>query len=913
MGALFLSGTAVFQGRDIMRNWLAAGVLAVVVLCGIGRGDKLYEGFLRPDAEAKPFVRWWWNGNCVSREEIARELDLLKEAGIGGVEINPIAMREEAADTGAEGLLMLSPQWCRMVRFACEQAKERGMIADLIVGTGWPFGGPFVKPGHQIQKVEVGIKKLDGGGMFDGNVNDLMAECCGEFLSKPGSKPRLVFLRLVNNDMDDFSSGLELKGAVSKDGGVRFRIPPGENSLYVGVWKEGYREIAPTAPGGAGPTVDHYNEEAVRAFLEHISAKLNPYLDDKPGKYLRALFCDSLELAGANWTSDFPEEFEERRGYSIEPYLPFILSEEDYNDNFAETVERARYDFEKTIKELFSENFVEVYDDWCRRQGVLSRVQSLGFGHQHWMDRSLMVDIPEGETWVVRWDSYILLDQIRCPDLCNKVASSAAHLAGRRLVGCEAFTNTRGVFRVSPEYVKQAGDLSFMMGVNHLILHGFNYSPPEAGFPGWVRYGTYFSELNPWWEYFHCWAEYAARLSWVLQESKPCGNIAILGRMWQALNKNGYSVDYVTEDVIKGMSCEGGELRYGPMSYKALIIADRKAVEVETAKALGALAKDGARIIFAGGAPSHSPGLKNTEENDRIVRDSIRAALESDPDKVAVVEGWRGKDLKEWVPETLGRFGVEPAVEISPTDERLFQVHRVSDGRDIFLFANMYRDKELCFRAKFDTSNKTAWRWDAQTGRRGVYPCSGKKNELEIKLSPLESLLLVFEDKSGKVFERERLGDCEQWVDVKGPWMVKMKPVEGSEETVQLIELRDLSRDPRYYGFGGKLKYRTDFYVDEPIYDVLDVGEVHETAEVLINGKNVGLKWWGGRIFDIEGVIRPGKNVIEIKVVTTLYNYCATRKENAIARMWTLDRPRVLNFMPTGLVGPVRVGKSRGQ
>ena len=45
--------------------------------------DKLYEGFRSPPAEARPFVRWWWNGKCVTEREILRELDLHKAAPAG--------------------------------------------------------------------------------------------------------------------------------------------------------------------------------------------------------------------------------------------------------------------------------------------------------------------------------------------------------------------------------------------------------------------------------------------------------------------------------------------------------------------------------------------------------------------------------------------------------------------------------------------------------------------------------------------------------------------------------------------------------------------------------------------------------------------------------------------------------------
>ena len=53
--------------------------------------EQLYTEFQHPASEYRPFVRWWWNGDKVEADELVRELRLLKEAGIGGVEINPIA------------------------------------------------------------------------------------------------------------------------------------------------------------------------------------------------------------------------------------------------------------------------------------------------------------------------------------------------------------------------------------------------------------------------------------------------------------------------------------------------------------------------------------------------------------------------------------------------------------------------------------------------------------------------------------------------------------------------------------------------------------------------------------------------------------------------------------------------------
>ena len=77
--------------------WCLSIVLIIITGCS---EDSLYSDFKNPPTKAKPFVRWWWNGNCVTETEIVRELDVMQAAGIGGIEINPIAMPEEASKTG---------------------------------------------------------------------------------------------------------------------------------------------------------------------------------------------------------------------------------------------------------------------------------------------------------------------------------------------------------------------------------------------------------------------------------------------------------------------------------------------------------------------------------------------------------------------------------------------------------------------------------------------------------------------------------------------------------------------------------------------------------------------------------------------------------------------------------------------
>lgn len=141
-------------------------------------------------------------------------------------------------------------------------------------------------------------------------------------------------------------------------------------------------------------------------------------------------------------------------------------------------------------------------------------------------------------------------------------------------MSCEEITNTNRVFTTTLEEIKIAGDQSILSGVTHSILHGFNYSPPEAPFPGWIRYGTFLNERNTWWPYFRKWADYKARLYAIFQNTELHSDIAILHpiadlwkihgpmrdpfpemaypsyqhQVWEAIQQCGNSADYISEN-----------------------------------------------------------------------------------------------------------------------------------------------------------------------------------------------------------------------------------------------------------------------------------------------------------------------------------------------------------------------------
>ncbi|HEX3933272.1 MAG TPA: glycosyl hydrolase, partial [Puia sp.] len=125
-------------------------------------GERLYQLFRDPAAVYRPFVRWWWNGDKIDKEELARELRLLKEAGIGGVEINPVKFPPRTDDMGKRSVQWLSPEWIDLLQYTLEQAAAIGLTCDLIVGSGWPFGAEYLQGDEQSQIVVAAPFHLEG-------------------------------------------------------------------------------------------------------------------------------------------------------------------------------------------------------------------------------------------------------------------------------------------------------------------------------------------------------------------------------------------------------------------------------------------------------------------------------------------------------------------------------------------------------------------------------------------------------------------------------------------------------------------------------------------------------------------------------------------------------------------------------
>ncbi len=935
--------------RDLP-NW---GILIVLISLlagctekhGTSEPDGLYEGFKNPTSESRPFVRWWWNGNKVEAQEINRELELLKNAGFGGVEINPIAFPEHSREIGVESKVWMSEEWIELLVHACKKAGELDMIADLIVGSGWPFGGEFLEDDEIIQMViphHILIEKSShlsetAESLIERLKHDLSTGT-NHFAFNEKYPPRVLYVSILSQPVEKMEQMVDLMVEMNQHGIVDVTLDPDKSYiLSFGVIQKGHRTVMHGSPGAAGPVMDHYKKEVTLAYLSRlksISEQTGIPLSD----LIRALFCDSIELAGSNWSDGFSELFKEKYGYKLEPYMPFVFSTESEAQGFIQPsiemndrIKRARFDFNRMLVDVFLENFTTVFQEFCTSEGLKCRYQAYGVPFLMGMLEGFMIpDIPESNNWIYSSDmdaSSFEWDQYHGYMIWNMYAAAGGHLMGKKIISCEAMTNTRGVFKTSLEEIKQHDDMNFITGINHSVLHGFNYSPPEAGFPGWVRYGAYFNEQNPWWPFLHHWVDYNARLSYVFQNSQAKKSIAILGPtsdlwseeglirqpfhvepwylhlMWQPISQAGYSAEYLNERVLQNSSMDEGRIDYGTMSYKALILANVRSLASETAKAIQKYVENGGSLLMVDQRPERSANMEDANKNDVLVKELFQELMAEYPDQVILAESPENHSLlNEWTYGLLAKLPIEPDVEIAIPDPDVYQIYQTAQDKDIFFFTNVHRNDSAEILATFRSAYGIPSVWDPETGERWRYPMAGHEGNLHIDLPPLKSLLLVFEKVASDAPEFPQEDKLTAIVELDQLWTVKADHINGNHFQWEFPELTDLSKstDPEQNSFAGSLIYSTVFSNPGNITH-LDLGETGRgITQVLVNGEDAGINWYGDALFHIEPYLTEGPNKLEIIYTTVLANYCIDL-DDPVAKRWTAYRTKV----PNGLEGPV--------
>lgn len=861
---------------------------------------ELRRAFEHPPDDARILMRWWWFGPAVTKPELEREMRLMKDGGIGGFEVQPVyPLALDDPDTGFRNWPYLSEEFLDALRFTGEKARELGLRMDLTLGSGWPFGGPHIPITQAAGRLRVERVHVDG------NTGAVPVPYIGE-----GEK--LIAAFLARGDRQRFSADGIRRIMEIHDGVLAVpRDPSGQHVVLFFIASRTGQTVKRPAVGAEGFVLDHYDRAAIENHLKYAGDRMLQALGKDPPY---AVFSDSLEVYGSDWTGDLLEEFRKRRGYDLTPLLPALVG--DMGDQTA----AVRRDWGQTLTELANERYLTPLREWAQAHGTRFRSQTYGVPPVV-LSSNALVDLPEGEGW--QWRRFS----------ATRWAASASHLYGRPVTSSETWTWLHSpVFRATPLDMKAEADLHFLVGINQLIGHGWPYSPPAAGEPGWRFYAAaVFNEHNPWWPVMPDIARYLQRISFLLRQGRPANDVALYlptddararfmaGRdssvnqsMDTLLGPNvipqildaGYNFDFIDDGAIQQVG----------VPYPVLILPGVERIPLATYRKLEAYARQGGIIVATRRAPSLAPGLAEAESDTPQIQALSRTLLRLVPDETKL-----GSQL-----DALLTPDVATAPEIG-------FVHRKLDFADIYFMVNT-SNHPVCSQAAFRiTGLEPAW-WNPFNGN--VTKANGT-TRVELDLAPYESRVLVF--SKDQVEDRPAsAGSAWKPVDLSTGWKVTFA---GSSQPVMMPELRSWTDDERTRFFSGQATYERTVTLAGPIAGPLhlnfgdgtpvDMGSerragngmrawlespVREIAVVYVNGQLAGTVWHPPYGVNVSGLLHPGENSIRVVVANLAINAMAQGPlpdyrllKNRYGDRFQPQDLTNLQPLPAGLLGPVRL------
>jgi hypothetical protein len=350
-----------------------------------------------------------------------------------------------------------------------------------------------------------------------------------------------------------------------------------------------------------------------------------------------------------------------------------------------------------------------------------------------------------------------------------------------------------------------------------------------------------------------------------------------------------------------------GQLCYGPKKFSTIILAEVSSINPETLAKLFSFVSGSGRVICIEKYPDKSPGLSNYKERDKEVVQWIEK-LKSFPDRFILIKKPEDNKFLEWYYDVMMKYNLPHYMKIEKPDRFVMQNRYKSSDAEIFFFMNSHMHNGFETGIEFSddiTINKNGWVWNAENGERYKLKISAD-GKFQLKLGPAESLIIVFDkdNKSDKLYSR--LDHTGNGKGITGPWNLEFIHCRGVSVKPDLLDtLKDIKDIPEYDHFSGTIIYKKKIEISGTIPEYIDLGKVYGVSELFVNGKSCGIKWYGKRIYRLNGLLKKGTNRLEVRIVTEMGNYMKSLTDNPVAQYWTNLARKNQPLNPMGMIGPV--------
>ncbi len=820
--------------------------------------------------ETMPGARWWWLGSALDTANVRWNMEQYASHGIGALEITPLYGVQGNA---ANNIDYLSPKWMEMLKYVENEGQRLGIQIDMNNGTGWPFGGPATPLSEAAAKVIV----------VDSTVNSAVLKSATLKLTVPEKEKKssqLDFVMAYPSNVKGYKGGvIDVTAFVDpQTGTVKWKTPKKGDwrliAIYVGRTRQ---QVKRAAPGGQGYVIDHFDKQAVAHYLEIFDKAFEATSTPWP----HSMFNDSYEVYGADWTPTLPQEFAQRRGYSLKENINKLVDRD----------KKVVSDYRETLSDMLLENFTNQWTAWAHSHGMTVRNQAHG-SPANLIDIYAAVDIPEIEGFGL---SEFGIKGLRVDPGMTKIndsdysmlkyAPSAAHITGKKLVSSETFTWLTEHFRTSLSQMKPDLDLMFCAGVNHMYFHGTCYSPQNDPWPGWKFYASVdMSPTNSIWRDAPELMRYIQRCQALLQQGQPDNDILVyfpIRNLWQdrtktllmqfaihnlgelapefknailQLDRLGYDCDYISDKyLLTSTSTADGKIQTAAgTQYKALMIPTGAILADDVQAHVKALQAKGVKVIEGNDSEALAAVAVPEEIKTHMGLKMIRRKVGNG--YVYFIANLTPNDVDEYAQLAIGQ---QPMKWYDPLTDRYFATEQSAQGVRITL-----RSGESRFLTTADTTA------DSTLPTLKTAEVSGTSIDID------SGWKLSFTEEQPKVEGTFDIDKLTTWETLDND-SAKVTMGTGVYETTFTIPMTD-SEAKKLSEAKRKAKRNTVVRMLARGTWAIDLGDVRESARVYINDQYIGTAWCVPYVLNIsEGILQKGENRIRIEVTNLPANRIA--------------------------------------
>jgi len=722
---------------------------------------------------------------------------------------------------------------------------------------------------------------------------------------------------------------VDLTSKMQPDGTLNWTPPSGEWIIMRLGYSLTGKENHPASPEATGLEVDKLSADHCKAYFTEY---LRQYKDATGGligkKGLRYIITDSWEAGTLNWTEKMMTDFNNHRGYDMLPWLPVLTG---HIVESAEASDKFLWDFRKTIADLTAENHYDQLTAILHEQGMGRYTESHEGGRAlvaDGMEVKRKSDVPMSATWTPKIVGSNDINTVYKADV--RESASVAHIYGQNLVAAESMTARGTPWAWSPESLKPTADMELASGLNRFVIHCSVHQPGFDKLPGLGLgpYGQWFTRNETWAEQAGAWTTYLARSSYMLQQGKfvadvayfygEDNNITALFRDNLPDVPSNYNYDFVNADIVANILSvnKTGQL-IAPigMSYRLLALDKNcKYMSLNVLRKINEFVQAG--VFVVGAKPLMTPSLTDNQTEFKSIADQLWGAgnIEINYGKGKVYGG-------QTIAEALTSLKVVPDFEYTlgqDTANVLF-VHRKLADIDIY-WVNNRRNRPENLDATFRIVGKAPEIWHPETGliEDASYRIKDGRTMVPLKMEPNDALFVVFRKKANSSSLTLKQPVEKQLALIEGTWNVSLKSKFGTTKQIVLNELTSWSEnadlDVKYFSGTGSytktIQSNADWF-KERSQIWLDLGSVKNLAEVVVNGKSLGIIWKTPFRVNVTKALHQGENALEIKVTNLWVNNLIgdmqpgvkNKKTYTTMEFYQADSP----LQASGLLGPVKL------